>query len=72
MEYYRTKDILNVMQLLGHRKIENTLKYVQLVKALFQDVDDQYICKVARNVEEAKQLIELAFEYVTWQVRGWR
>jgi integrase len=65
MEYYRTKDILHVMQMLGHTKIDTTLIYVQLVKAIFKEVDEQYICKVAKNAEGAKQLIELGFEYVT-------
>jgi integrase len=65
MEYYRTKDILHVMRILGHRKIENTLIYVQLVEALFHEVDEEYVCKVAKNIEEAKPLIESGFEYVT-------
>jgi integrase len=65
MEYHRTKDILHVMQLLGHKKIENTLIYVQLVKAIFQEIDEKYVCKVAKNVQEAKKLVEAGFEYVT-------
>jgi len=60
MEYHKTKDILYVMQLLGHRKIENTLKYTQLVH--FQD--DEYVSKVATKTEEARQLLEAGFEYV--------
>ncbi|MEM3766694.1 MAG: site-specific integrase [Candidatus Bathyarchaeia archaeon] len=32
MEYHKTKDILHVMQILGHRNIKNTLVYTQLVK----------------------------------------
>jgi integrase len=31
MEYHKTKDILHVMRLLGHKNIMNTLKYTQLV-----------------------------------------
>lgn len=65
MEYYRTRDIFHVMQFLGHRKIENTLLYVQLTNSIFQDVDNQYICKVAKTAQEAIQLVELGFEYVT-------
>ena len=65
MEYYRTRDIFHVMQLLGHRKIENTLLYMHLANSIFHDQDDQYVCKVARNAQEAMQLIELGFEYVT-------
>ena len=63
MEYHKTKDILHVMQMLGHRNIKNTLKYTQLVN--FQD--DDYTCKVAKNPAEIKELIEAGFEYVTEQ-----
>ena len=61
MEYHKTKGILYVMKLLGHRSISNTLIYTQLVD--FQD--DNYVVKVAENVEEDKELIEAGFEYVT-------
>jgi integrase len=62
-EYHKTKDILHVMQLLGHKKIKNTLKYAQLVS--FQD--DDYTCKVAETARDIKELIEAGFEYVTDQ-----
>ena len=61
MEYYKTKDILHVMQLLGHKNIKNTLIYTQLIT--FQD--DDYICKTAKTLTEATQLIEAGFEYIT-------
>ena len=61
MEYHKTKDILHVMRLLGHKNIQNTLIYTQLVS--FND--SEYICKVAKTLEEATQLIEAGFEYVT-------
>jgi len=60
MEYHKTKDILHVMKLLGHKNIKNTLVYTQLIE--FKD--DEYVCKVAKNVEEAKPLVEAGFEYV--------
>jgi integrase len=62
MEYARTKDILYVMQLLGHKNIKNTLRYTQLVNF---PQNEEYICKVARNLDEASDLIEAGFEYVT-------
>ena len=64
-KYYRTRGVLYVMQFLGHKKIENTLLYVQLTNSIFQDRDDKYICKVAKTAQEAVQLVELGFEYVT-------
>ena len=60
-EYERTKDILYVMRVLGHRSLKNTLVYTHLVN--FEN--DQYICKVASTIEEAKSLIQNGFEYVT-------
>ena len=63
MEYYRTKDILHVMQVLGHKNIKNTLIYTHLVKNLGQE-EDEYVSKVARNVEEVRSLVEAGFEYV--------
>ena len=62
MTYHRTKDILFVKQQMGHRKLETTLIYTQLLQF---DKDDNYTCKVAKNVEEATELIENGFEYVT-------
>jgi hypothetical protein len=49
------------MQLLGHRNIQNTLIYTQLVN--FES--GEYHSVTAKTVEEAKQLIEAGFEYVT-------
>ncbi len=36
LEYHRTKDILHVMQMLGHKNIKNTLIYTHLAKELFK------------------------------------
>jgi len=54
MEYAKTKDILHVMQLLGHKNIKNTLRCTQLVD--FKE--DEFVCKTARTIQEAAQLIE--------------
>ena len=60
MEYHRTKDILYVMQMLGHKSIKNTLIYTHLIS--FET--DEFTCKTATNVDEATKLIEAGFEYV--------
>jgi len=62
-EYHRTKDILHVMRILGHKNIKNTLIYVQIEQATFKG-EKEYVCKAARTVNEAKELIESGFEYV--------
>jgi integrase len=60
MEYHKTKDILHVMQMLGHRSIQNTLIYTQLVS--FKD--EEFTAKVATTEQEVCQLVEAGFEYV--------
>ncbi len=60
MAYYKTKDIIYTMRFLGHKNLKNTLRYVHLVG--FDN--DEYVCKVAGTVDEAKCLIENGFEFV--------
>ena len=62
MEYKRTKDILHVMKLLGHKNIKNTLIYTQLLP--FTE-DNKFLSKVAMNTKEACQLIEDGWKYET-------
>jgi len=64
MLYHKTKDVLHVMNFLGHRSIKNTLIYIQLEEALFNRENEEFICKTAKNVDEAKAIIELGFDYV--------
>lgn len=60
MEYHRTKDLLYVKSLLGHRDLRTTLKYVQLIGF----PSEEYHVSVAKTVQEACQLIENGFEFV--------
>ena len=60
--YAKTKDILFVKQQLGHKKIETTLIYTQL---LHLDEEDEYTTKVSTSIEEDAKLIEAGFQYVT-------
>ncbi|MBS7611971.1 site-specific integrase, partial [Candidatus Bathyarchaeota archaeon] len=53
MEYAKTKDVLYVMRILGHKNIKNTLIYTQLVN--FES--DEYHFATASTVEEAGKLI---------------
>jgi hypothetical protein len=61
MEYHKTKDILHVMQMLGHRNIQTTLIYTQLIN--FES--DEFHVRGAKHLEEDKELIEAGFQYVT-------
>jgi integrase len=59
--YHKYKDLLLVKQQMGHKRVETTLIYTQLLNA----PDDEYISKTATNIKEAQNLIESGFEYVT-------
>ena len=65
MEYHKTRDILHVQRLLGHKNIQNTLIYVNIEQALFQNTNEEFHVATARTVEEACRLVEVGFEYVT-------
>jgi len=64
MEYHKTKDIIHVKTVLGHKSIESTMVYINLEQALFLEQNDQYTCKTANTINEATQLIEAGFEYI--------
>jgi integrase len=59
--YHKTRDILFVKQQMGHKNINTTLIYTQLLNLN----DDEWTCKTANNVNDATALIEAGFEYVT-------
>jgi len=60
-EYAKTKDLLHVKALLGHKDLRTTLRYTQLLDL----PNDEYQCKTASNIKEATNLIENGFEYIT-------
>ena len=62
MEYHKTKDLLHIKTLLGHKDLRTTLRYTQLLETL---ENDEYHCKTASTVKEASELIENGFEYIT-------
>lgn len=49
------------MKMLGHRNINNTLRYTQLIRT----ENDEFISKVAKTPDEACALVESGYEYVT-------
>jgi len=59
MEYYKTRDILHVKKLLGHKDIRSTLLYTQLVN--FES--SEYHVATAKTLEEVVKLVEAGFEY---------
>src|SRR4030065_975193 len=54
-KYDQTKDILLLKSLLGHKKLETTMFYTQLIT--FNE-NEEYTCKTATNIKEATELLE--------------
>ncbi len=66
MEYHKTKDVIHVQQLLGHRAIKSTMLYINIENATYsQDKPEEFHVKVARSLDEACKLVKVGFEYVT-------
>jgi hypothetical protein len=66
MEYHRTKDIMHVQSMLGHKRINNTQIYINLEQAIFSDGDgSEYTTRIAKTVKGVRALLEAGFEYVT-------
>ncbi|MCX8178180.1 MAG: site-specific integrase, partial [Candidatus Bathyarchaeota archaeon] len=64
MEYHKSKDPLYVKELLGHKKLDTTLLYIQIERALFQSDGDEFTVKVAKTPEEIQSLLAVGFEWV--------
>jgi hypothetical protein len=62
MLYHRTRDILLVKQQLGHKKLETSMIYTQLLN--FNE-EDEFYSATAKTVQEAQKLVENGFEYIT-------
>ena len=62
MEYKKFPSLLHVMAILGHKDVKNVLLYVQLADNV---TSDEFVCAIAKSIQEAAKLIEDGFEYVT-------
>ena len=62
-EYHRTKDIVYVQQLLGHKDVRNTMIYINVEHAIFgAGENDEFIVRVTDKPEEIKELLQIGFE----------
>jgi hypothetical protein len=59
--HYTNGNVLTVKKLLGHKRIENTMKYITLIH--FKD--DEFEVTTAPTIEEAKSILAAGFNYVT-------
>ena len=67
MEYYRTRDIIHVKQLLGHKSINNTMRYVSLIP----HGDDDFMVKIAPDKAARVKLLEEGFELIGQEGEEW-
>ena len=64
-EYHKTKDIMHVASILGHKDIHSTQKYIVIENALYSNTfDDEWTHKVCHSIEEEGKLINAGFELV--------
>ena len=59
--HYTNGNALTVKKLLGHKRIENSMKYIGMID--FKD--DKFEVATATTVDEAKKLLTAGFDYVT-------
>jgi integrase len=60
MEYAKTKDLLWVMHVLGHKNIKNTQIYMHLCDFS----SEEYFSAVAETIDQARKLIESGFSFI--------
>jgi integrase len=60
--YFKTQDPILIMRHLGHKKLETTMHYLRGIQL---DGEEEYTCKSVTTIQEATQLIEAGFQYVT-------
>jgi hypothetical protein len=60
MEYQKTRDILHVKYILGHKRLENTEIYTHLIE--FES--NEYHVAHAKTIEEEDKLVESGFEFI--------
>lgn len=63
-EYHKTKDIMHVKYVLGHKNIQSTMTYITLDKALYQMTTDEWTTTVTHNIQEEQTAIQTGFELV--------
>lgn len=63
-EYHKTRDIIHVKTVLGHKNISSTMIYINLENAIFLQQNDEWTCTVTHNLQEETNAINTGFELV--------
>ena len=66
--YHETKNILEVQSKLGHKRLDSTMVYTHLVE--FDEESQNYHHAIARNEQEAGELIDNGWTYVLTTPNG--
>ena len=62
--YHETKYSLYVKEFLRHKRLDRTLRYINICRALYYSGDsDEFHIKVAEKPEEFQSLLEVDFQY---------
>ena len=71
-EYHKTKDLLHVMDVLGHTRIETTYRYVRLYKQIYGDSEpNKFITKIASTKEQRCEMINDGWDLVDKDGEDW-
>jgi integrase len=71
-EYHKTRDILHVMVILGHRKIDTTYRYVRLYHQIYKPHQpNQFITKIASTKKERIDLMNDGWSLVDKDDEDW-
>ena len=64
-EYHLKPDLLHVAEIMGHKNIEVTRRYIHLSNAIYgSGSNDKFIVKIAKTSKEISNLLEIGFEYI--------
>ena len=62
--YHEVRDILKVKQLLGHKTLRSTMIYIDIEKAIYGELSQEFTVKVTEDSQEIEKLLQVGFEYV--------
>jgi len=62
MEFVKTKNLPHVMEMLGHKNINNTMIYMHLAKFEPTEYDTAY----ARTIKEEDEFLKAGFDFIRY------
>ena len=71
-EYYKTKDILHVKTVLGHKSLLTTQHYVEIYNQIYaNNTPEQFITKIAVTKEERNALLNDGWTFIKNDGEDW-